>query len=121
MKNTNDIEQSLGNLQMRTRATLDEQIMTDASQALAQSSKERPAAKQTGLWIRRTIMKSTWSKLATSAAVIIVVVILGVIVLEKSPTEAYALEQTVQANRGLRYVPAKNVSPPAAGPQETWL
>lgn len=66
-------------------------------------------------------MKSPWTKFATAAAVIIVVAIVLVTVLEKSPTPAYALEQTIQANQGLRYVHVKNVSPPAAEPQETWL
>ena len=43
-------------------------------------------------------MKNTWTKLAAAAAVIIVAVLVSVAVLEKSPTSAYALEQTIEAN-----------------------
>ncbi|UCF44466.1 MAG: hypothetical protein JSV99_06040 [Planctomycetota bacterium] len=50
------------------------------------------------------------AKLA-AAAVIVVAVGLGIIVLEKSATPAYAIDQTIEANRGLRYLHTKWFDP----------
>jgi len=64
----------------------------------------KPAAKKpSNIW--RTIMKTRIAKLAT-AAVIIVVVVLGVTLLDKSATPAYAIEQTIQAMRSVSSVRA---------------
>ena len=65
-------------------------------------------------------MKSKITKLAT-AAVIILAVVVSITFLNKSVTPTYGFEQTIEAYRGLRYIHVKNLSPPAHGPQDTWL
>jgi len=120
MKKVNNIELSLRNLQVRTRAALDERILTDASAALAESSKRQPASKQSKLWIRRTIMKSPWTKFAAAAAAIVVVVILWLTLVNKSGTPAYALEQTIQANHSVRTIHIKKFTPRVEQPEEFW-
>jgi len=76
--------------------------------------------KEQPLIIWRTIMKSKITKLAT-AAVIILAVVVSITFLNKSVTPTYGFEQTIEAYRGLRYIHVKNLSPPAHGPQDTWL
>jgi len=84
-------------------------------------TKQKPSA-HTATWqtIRRTIMKRPITKVAT-AAVVIVVIVLSINVWDKSISSAYAIEQTIEANKGLRYIHVRNVSPPAEGSQDTWL
>lgn len=91
MKNINDLEHSIENLRSTTSPTTDQRILTDASATLAQSTQTYSESKQTSL--RRTIMKSNWTKFATAAAVIVAVV--GVLVL-LSNGEATLYAQVIQ-------------------------
>ena len=79
-------------------------------------------AEQTGvqrnMW--RIIMKSRITKLA-AAAVIIIIVVLSVTVLDKSIPSAYALEQTMKAYEGLRFVHIKDFRDGESEPQEFWV
>jgi hypothetical protein len=81
---------------------------------------KQPRHKQP-LKIWRIIMKSRITKLTTAAAVIILIAVISITFLEKSVTPAYGLDQTIEANRKLRYIHVRNVSPPAYGPQDMWL
>ena len=65
MKNTNDLEKSIENLQLKTSPATDQRILTDALAALAQSTQTSS---------RRTIMKKHWPKFAAAAAVITVAI-----------------------------------------------
>jgi len=56
--------------------------------------------------IWRNIMKSRTPKLA-AAAVILIAVAISVTILDKSVTPAYAIEQTIEANRGLWFIHLK--------------
>jgi len=71
------------------------------------------------LW--RIIMKSKITKFAAAAVVVIGLVLFGFTLVEKTSTPAYAVEQTIEANRGLRYIHVKNT--PVAGnePQDVWI
>ncbi len=82
---------------------------------------KQPRHKQQPLNIWRIIMKSRITKLTTAAAVIILIAVISITFLEKSVAPAYGLDQTIEAYRGLRYIHVKNLSPPAHGPQGTWL
>lgn len=53
--------------------------------------------------VRRMIMKSQVSKLTTAAAIILIA-LLGITFLQKSATPAYAIKQTIEANKAIRYV-----------------
>lgn len=112
------MEKSIRALRVKTNSDLDERILADASAALAKSSKERPTRKQTHLG--GLIMKSNWTKFAAAAAAIIVVAVVLVTVLEKSPTSAYALEQTIQANHSVRTIHIKKFTPSNEQPEEFW-
>jgi hypothetical protein len=75
-----------------------------------------------GFWQKfgRTIMKSPIAKLAAAAAIIIAVV-LSLTVLDKSIPSAYALEQTIKACEGLRFVHIKEFKEGESEPQEFWV
>jgi len=68
----------------------------------------------------KIIMKSRITKLA-AAAVTIIIVVLSVTVLDKSIPSAYALEQTMKAYEGLRYVHIKDFVDGESEPQEFWV
>jgi len=104
--------------EVKTTPELDMRIMNDALPAQEKSKKIKSAKLKPS--IGRTIMKSKITKLAT-AAVIILAVVVSITFLNKSVTPTYGFEQTIEAYRGLRYIHVKNVSPPAYGPQDTWL
>ncbi|HUU18517.1 MAG TPA: zf-HC2 domain-containing protein [Sedimentisphaerales bacterium] len=70
--------------------------------------------------IWRTIMKSPITKLA-AAAVIIVAVALSINVWDKSIPSAYAFNQTVEANHGVRYIHIKGFDPSQKEPKEYWV
>jgi hypothetical protein len=71
-----------------------------------------------GIW--RTIMKSSITKLA-AAAVIIIAAVLSVNFLAKSTTSAYALEQTIQASHSIRHIHVRNSVASHDEPMEFWL
>lgn len=65
-------------------------------------------------------MRNQWTK--STAAAIVLAVTVGVLwIFGRSATPSYALEHTLQVNRAVRTVHARNVSPPAAEPQDMWL
>jgi len=77
-----------------------------------------PSASKSPHSIRIMIMKSPITKLAV-AAVIIVAVVLSISVFDKSIGTAYAIEQTIEANRGLRFIHLK-YEPAGTGVEEIW-
>ena len=64
----------------------------------------QPTVQTVHVW--RTIMKSSTTRIA-AAAVIIIAVAISVTILDKSVTPAYAIEQTIEANRGLWFIHLK--------------
>jgi outer membrane lipoprotein-sorting protein len=99
MKPTEDMEKVversyLDNLHVSADAEMDQRILADAVTEMRQVSKRRSAPAAPIMW--RIIMKSRMAKLAT-AAVTIVAVIVGVTILSKSATPAWAIEQTIEA------------------------
>ena len=118
MKHKNDLEQSIENLRSTTSPATDQRILTDASAALAQSTQTHSDSKQTSS--RRTIMKKHWPKF-TAAALIIIAVVVSITILDKSPTVAYALEQTIQANHSVRYIHIKSLWASHEEPIEAWV
>ncbi|MBC8468475.1 MAG: hypothetical protein H8D56_03295 [Planctomycetes bacterium] len=64
----------------------------------------QPTVQTVNVW--RNIMKRKTTKLAV-AAVIIIAVAISVNILDKSVTPAYAIEQTIEANRGLWFIHLK--------------
>ncbi len=86
---------------VETTAEMDTQIINDASAAHQKSKNEQSAALEPNIW--RIIMKHRITKFATAAAVILIV-LLGITLLDKSVPSAYAFEQTVEAFESVRYM-----------------
>ena len=89
-----------------------------AVEMLTSRAARGPSASKSPHSIRIMIMKSPITKLA-AAAVIIVAVVLSINVFDKSIGTAYAIEQTIEANRGLRFIHLK-YEPAGTGVEEIW-
>ncbi len=104
MRPADNINELIKKLQLKASAELDKRVHDDISAALTKSEKTKSAQPEPNIW--RIIMKSRTSKLA-AAAVIIIAVAISVTILDKSVTPAYAIEQTIEANRGLWFIHLK--------------
>ena len=100
MNPAEDIERAIHEMQFRTRAAADERVMKDALAAL--NRKDNDQTTRASVW--RTIMTNRWTRIVPAAAAIIVIAVVAVTMLNKSATKAYAIEQTVEANRGVSFV-----------------
>jgi hypothetical protein len=105
MSPADNIEQRIRELRFRTGPEADDRILSDALAALEQARTTLPDTTRASVW--RIIMTSRWTKIIPAAAAIIAITVVAVTVLNKSATPAYSLEQTVEANRGLRYIHIK--------------
>jgi len=99
--NINDL---IKKLKLMASGDLDKRVNDDISRALAEPDKTKSAFTQPN--IGRIIMKNPVTKLA-AAAVILIAVAISVTILDKSVTPAYAIEQTIEANRGLWFIHLK--------------
>jgi hypothetical protein len=104
MRPAENINDLIKKLKLKASSDLDKRVHDDISKALAESEKTESAVTQPN--IGRTIMKSPITKIA-AAAVIIIAVAISVTILDKSVTPAYAIEQTIEANRGLWFIHLK--------------
>ncbi|UCC99015.1 MAG: tetratricopeptide repeat protein [Phycisphaerales bacterium] len=100
MRPAEEIKKLIENLSDTTSPRMDRRVREDMLHALAESE-----ATPTLAWsnIRRQIMKNPITKLA-AAAVIITAVGLSIAVIDKVTSPAYALEQTVEALRNVRFL-----------------
>lgn len=105
MNSAEKIEQVVKQVRIKTRAAIDERILADATAALGQTNPNRPPS----LW--RVTMTSKWTKLGGVAATIAIAAVLISTLMNGGATEAYALEQTLEANQGLKTIHVK-ISPP---------
>jgi len=104
MKSASEIERLAKKIRFSPNAAADERILASAEAALEKSIKTKPAALQPNIW--RIIMKSRITKIA-AAAIIIIAILIGINQFGGSidiATPAYAIEQTLEANRSLRYL-----------------
>jgi len=85
-----------------TGDTLDQRILADALARLENRQSTTTPLDLLGSSVWRTMMRSNWTKLA--AAVLLVAIAGTLMSLRQTASTAYALEQTLEANRGLRYV-----------------
>lgn len=70
-----EIEDAIRSARVTTDAAGDERIIAAAEAAMAKRNQQQPAPIGTSGPIRRAIMKNTWTKLATAAAVIVAVML----------------------------------------------
>jgi hypothetical protein len=100
MRSKDKVEEAIKKkLSFTAGADLHDRMLNDVLNAQEKSKKTKSAA--TGPRIGRIIMRSTITKLAVAAAIIIVVT-LSINLWDKSTPSAYAFEQTVEAMQGKR-------------------
>jgi hypothetical protein len=95
------IERLFAKSDVTVNSKVDDRIINDAVTAFDKSEKVQSVSIEQSAW--RIIEKNKITKLA-AAAVMIAAVGLSVIFLNKSVTTVYALGQTVEANRTMRYL-----------------
>ncbi len=99
MKRTKKIEKHIKNIytnkmQLTTSADLDKKILANSLDTLEELKNKKSAIIRPNAW--RIIMKSKIQKFVTVAAVILIAV-LGISLLDKSVTPAWAIEDTIRA------------------------
>ncbi|TKJ37040.1 MAG: hypothetical protein CEE38_09050 [Planctomycetes bacterium B3_Pla] len=99
---TERIEDLIRNAKVTTSATTDERIIAAVEAATTKPNEQHPASVRTGGAIRRIIMKSNWTKLAT-AATVIVAIGLGMYALTGSGT-SITMAQVRQAMKEIDWV-----------------
>ncbi|MFC1763984.1 hypothetical protein ACFL6U_18155 [Planctomycetota bacterium] len=116
MPHADNIEKKIEQMNFKSTAALRDRILSAASPAMEKTinaAANRPS-------VGRIFMKSKITKFAT-AAVVIMIVVLSVIVLDQSMPSAYALEQTIEAYAGLRYVHITDFIEGESEPREFWM
>ena len=96
------IEDAIRNVRLTTSAATDERIMAAAEAAMAKPNEQQPARVGMSGQIRRIIMNSKWTKLAT-AAVIMAAIMLGIHILT-GPGTSITLAQVRQAMQGIDWM-----------------
>jgi hypothetical protein len=106
-------------LRLKASAQLNDRVHSDIARALEKSTETKAAASQPNVW--RIIMKSRITRLAT-AAMILAVAGLVIALVDKGVAPAYGLGQTVEVNRGMRYLHTKYFDASHEDPaKECWL
>lgn len=102
-----EIEQSIRNLRLHTRPELDERILEDAAEALS-----RPAVPEgKPVRVARRWVPAHWRRWAIAAGVVLAAGLAWMVAPHGSRSSAYALEQTLAANRALRSIHLRNEPP----------
>ena len=115
MNSTDDLEKRIKRLQVTTTDAVDQRILADASAALENPPSTLLDAHRSSVW--RNIMRNKWTKLA---AALLIAATLGTITFHRQmATVAYALEQTLEANLGLRTIHIR-IAPAGQGLSEAW-
>lgn len=105
MNPIDELEQKIRHLPVPVTDVTDQRILSDALAAwdrsqTTQSQSTQVDATQTSVW--RIVMRSKWTRLV---AAVLVVAALGTVLFHRQLTAAaYALEQTLEANLGLRFL-----------------
>lgn len=102
MKPTSRIEDMVRGARTTTSASIDARVADAVEAAIKKQNEKRPASVRTGGAIRRIIMKSNWTKLAT-AATIIVAIGLGMYALT-GPGTSITMAQVREAMKGIDWV-----------------
>ena len=120
MRPGENIEELIKNIDIDTNAEMDKAVLDDVLEALEKSKKAKSAKPTPNIW--GVIMKSKITKLTAAAVTAIIAVALVIIALDKTATPAYAIEQTLEANRSLRYLHFKMFKPSHDSiAKESWI
>ncbi len=113
------IEDAIRNVRLTTSAATDERIMAAAEAAMAKPNEQQPARIGMSGQIRRIIMKSKWTKLATAAAVI-AAIMFGMHALTGSGT-SITIAQVRQAMQEIDWMQIILTSKLEKGTQTEWV
>ncbi len=94
MRPAENIKRLIKNASVNSTPEVNQAVLADLLNELEKRKSTRSAAGRPNTW--RIIMKSKITKLATAAAIILIVV-LGITLLDKSTVPVYAIEQTIEA------------------------
>ena len=115
MNRAENIKRMYEQAKLDTIVEKDKTVLEKMKEVYLQESKFEPKTAELSLW--RTIKKSKITKFAAAAVIIIAAVLL----LTVWDASAYALEQTIQAYKGLCYVHIKDFRDGESEPREFWV
>ena len=120
MRSAENIEKLVKNLDLDidTNAQMDKAVLNELLDAQKKSMKQQSAYTLPN--IGRFIMKNPITRLV-AAAVVIIAIILSVYIWNKSMPSAYAIEQTIEANKNVCYLHIKIYTADEKEPREGWL
>jgi hypothetical protein len=118
MRPADDIRRFIDKAAVSTNAKADKTMLDIVLMAHEKAIDKASVANRPSL--RSIVMRSPITKLA-AAAVVVVAVVLFLGLWDKSVPSAYALEQTIEANRGIRYLHLKVFTAGQDEPREGWL
>lgn len=96
----------------------DEAVLSKILGAQEKTKQTKLAAIRPDIW--RIIMNKPITKLATVAAILLIIAS-AVTILDHTAKPAYAIEQTIQASHSISYIHTKNFWPPHEEPMEAWI
>ncbi len=118
MSSAEKIKKLFAKSEVTVNSKVDDWIVSDALTAFDKSEKMTSLSDEPNIW--RMIMKSRMTKIA--AAVVIIVVLLSITFLDKAGAPAYAIEQTIKAYDGIRYLHVYFYSSTASNlAKEAWV
>jgi len=118
MRPADDIRRFIDKAAVSTNPKADKAVLDMVLAAQEKATDKTSAALRPSL--RSIVMRSPITKLA-AAAVVIVAVVLFIGLWDKSAPSAYALEQTIEANQGVRWLHIKNFTIGHDEPREGWV
>jgi hypothetical protein len=118
MRPADDIKRFIDKAAVSTNPQADKAVLDVVLAAQEKATDKVSAAPRPSL--RSIAMRSPITKLA-AAAVFVVALVLFIGLWDKSAPSAYALEQTIEANRGVRWLHIKNFTVGHEEPREAWI
>lgn len=118
MKSADGIKRFFKNATVSTNKKADDAIVEQLTQAHKEATSLESTKPEPNTW--RIIMHSKITKLATAAAVILIVSLVTTIFVTSTPL-AYALDDTIEANHSVRFLHVKDFSHDQNEPKEFWV
>ncbi len=118
MRPADDIKRFIDKAAVSTNPKADQAVLDMVLAAQEKAIDKTSAAIRPSL--RSIVMRSPITKLA-AAAVVVVALVLFLGLWDKSAPSAYALEQTIEANRGVRWLHIKHFTTGHEEPREGWI
>ena len=118
MNPQDNIEKLIRELVLPASKAADERIVNDALAAYERTEIKKTAERKPDTW--RIIMKSRMTKLATAAAVLLIVSLVTTIFVTSTPT-AFAIDRVIDAYDNIRFIYIKEFKPDREVANEFWI